>query len=140
MDTSKLYSTEVRVEGGRNGKATSNDGVLNLELRMPKELGGTGGEYTNPEQLFAAGFAACFDGALNLMAKQRKMMLKNTAIDASVELVKVEDGLKLGVKLTVEIPEVEESLAKELLKEAHEFCPYSRATRGNIDVVVELAK
>ncbi len=135
-----LYKTKVKVDGGRNGKAASEDNVLNLEMRMPKELGGTGGEYTNPEQLFAAGYAACFDGALNLMAKNRKMHLKNTVVTADVTLGKVSDGLALAVNLEVEIPGVEEALANELLEEAHQFCPYSRATRGNIDVTVSLKK
>lgn len=135
MEFTKLYDTTVKVLGGRNGKAESEDGVLNMELRMPKELGGTGGEYSNPEQLFAAGYAACFDGALNLVARMGKIKIKGTEVTANVALGKTEAGdLQLAVKLSVLIPEIDRKLAQELLEKAHEVCPYSRATRNNIEV------
>ncbi|MFC0186530.1 peroxiredoxin, Ohr subfamily [Pseudarcicella hirudinis] len=131
----KLYTAVATATGGRNGHVESSDNVLNLETRMPKELGGGGGAYTNPEQLFAAGYAACFDSALNLVIRSQKMKTEITTVSAEVSLGKNENGgFALAVKLNVTIPGVERELAEELVAKAHQVCPYSNATRGNIEV------
>lgn len=133
-----LYTANVKVLGGRNGKAVSSDNVLNLDLRMPVGLGGTGGAYTNPEQLFAAGYAACFDGALNLVARTQKIRIKDTVVEAAVSLNKDDSGLLLSVVFDVTIPDIDREVAKKLLEDAHQVCPYSRATKGNINVEINL--
>lgn len=130
-----LYETTVEVTGGRNGKVKSDNGILELEVRMPKELGGVEG-YTNPEQLFAAGYAACFDSALNLVMNQEKVK------PASPSIVKATVGLHsngsggfgLAVALSVQIPGLDKEQAQQLVEKAHAVCPYSNAIRGNIDV------
>jgi len=130
-----LYTASVTVEGGRDGKLASSDGVLELPLRMPKELGGQGGAATNPEQLFAAGYAACFESALNVACRQRKVKYESTRVTGHVTLGKDEgDHYVLAVKLEIALGGVEEGTARELIDAAHEICPYSRATRGNIEV------
>lgn len=136
----KLYTAHATVTGGgRNGHIKSSDGVLDFDVRMPKELGGSGGAYTNPEQLFAAGYAACFDGALNLVIRTQKVTAGTTSVTANVSIGKNESGgFGLAVKLQVSIPDVDKQLAQELLEKAHQVCPYSNATRGNIDVELEL--
>ncbi len=135
----KLYTAHASVTGGRNGHIVSSDGVLDLEVRMPKELGGSGGAYTNPEQLFAAGYAACFDGALNLVIRTQKVTTGTTQVNASVSIGKNNNGgFGLSVKLEASIPGVEKELAQELLEKAHQVCPYSNATRGNIEVELTL--
>jgi Ohr subfamily peroxiredoxin len=128
-----LYSTTVTVTGGRNGHVKSADGVLELDVRIPKEMGGAGGA-TNPEQLFAAGYAACFDSALNLMIRNSKVQTGETSVTATVGLKKEGVGFALFVDMAVNIPGVEVEQAKELVDRAHEVCPYSNATRGNINV------
>ena len=130
-----LYQTTVEVTGGRNGKVKSEDGILELEVRMPKELGGTGG-YTNPEQLFAAGYASCFDSALNLIMNQEKVKPEvPSTIKATVALsANGAGGFVLAVALNVHIPGLEKEEAQKLVDKAHLICPYSNATRGNIDV------
>lgn len=128
-----LYSTTVTVTGGRNGHVKSSDGVLELDVRIPKEMGGSGGA-TNPEQLFAAGYAACFDSALNLMIRNSKVQTGETSVTATVGLKKEGVGFALFVDMHVNIPGVEVEQAKELVDRAHEVCPYSNATRGNINV------
>ena len=135
-----LYKTSATVTGGRNGKVKSEDGALELEVRMPKELGGTELGYTNPEQLFAAGYAACFDSALNLVMGQEKVKPEApSTVKASVALLPNDKGgFKLGVELAVTIPGIEKSKALELVEKAHEVCPYSNATRGNIEVTLEV--
>jgi Ohr subfamily peroxiredoxin len=135
----KLYTAHASATGGRNGHIKSSDGVLDLEVRMPKELGGSGGAYTNPEQLFAAGYAACFDSALNLVIRTQKVTAGTTQVNAEVNLGKNNNGgYGLSVKLQVAIPDVEPKLAQELLEKAHQVCPYSNATRGNIEVELAL--
>ena len=135
----KLYTAHATVTGGRNGHVKSSDGVLDLEIRMPKELGGSGGAYSNPEQLFAAGYAACFDGALNLVIRTQKVSSGTTTVTADVSLGKNENGgYGLAVKLQVSIPDVDRQLAQELIEKAHQVCPYSNATRGNINVELTL--
>lgn len=134
-----IYQTTVKVEGGRNGHIQSEDGILNLDVRIPKEMGGSGG-HTNPEQLFAGGYAACFDSALNLIMRREKVQPSgNSVIDATVGLLdNGNSGFILTAKLAVHIPGIEKVLAKELVDKAHQVCPYSNATRGNIDVELEV--
>ncbi|BBH21365.1 organic hydroperoxide resistance protein [Paenibacillus baekrokdamisoli] len=133
----KLYTATVQVSGGRDGKLVSSDNVLQLDLRTPKELGGPGGAATNPEQLFAAGYAACFESALGLVCRTRKIKVEGTEVTAHVSIGKDTDGgFGLAVKLEVAIAGVERAVAEELVEAAHGVCPYSKATRGNI--VVEL--
>jgi len=130
-----LYTAHAKVAGGREGFAASDDGRLNLKLSTPKELGGGGGEGTNPEQLFAAGYAACFLGALKLVARREKVAVPaEAAIDSSVAIGKGAGGLGLAVELKVALPGVAPEVADHLIAEAHKVCPYSNATRGNIEV------
>lgn len=130
-----LYSTKVTVTGGRDGEAVSEDGHLKVKLGMPKELGGMGGNVTNPEQLFGAGFAACFLSAMKLVAGKRNIAMdKDPSILADVSLGSLGQGLGLAVTLTVTLPGMDEKQAHELAEEAHKICPYSNATRNNIDV------
>ncbi|MEC5144704.1 organic hydroperoxide resistance protein [Chitinophaga sp. 212800010-3] len=134
-----LYTAHATATGGRNGHITSSDNVLDLDVRMPRELGGSGGAYTNPEQLFAAGYAACFDSALNHIIRLERAQTGNTSVTASVSINKNDEGgFALAVKLQVAIPDTDLSLAQSLMEKAHQVCPYSNATRGNIDVILEL--
>ncbi|CAH2714671.1 Organic hydroperoxide resistance protein OhrA [Neobacillus rhizosphaerae] len=130
-----LYTASATAEGGRAGTVTSSDGTLNLALSMPKSLGGQGKENaTNPEQLFAAGYAACFDSALNLVARQARKRIESK-VTAEVSLGKDQDGgFKLAVVLNVSIKGVTLAEAEELVHKAHGVCPYSKATNGNMDV------
>lgn len=131
-----LYSTGARATGGRLGHAESTDGLLSVDLAMPKELGGQGGA-TNPEQLFAAGYAACFGSALALVARKQKATLSDSAVNATVELhPDAQGGFKLGVALTVETKGVDQATADALVATAHKVCPYSNAIKGNIDVAL----
>ncbi|HVI49541.1 MAG TPA: organic hydroperoxide resistance protein [Chitinophaga sp.] len=135
----KLYTAQATATGGRNGQVSTSDGVLNLEVRMPKELGGNGIGYTNPEQLFAAGYAACFDSALNLVIRTAKVEAGATTVTADVSLGKNnEGGYGLSVKLAVSIPGTDRQTAQQLMEKAHQVCPYSNATRGNIEVELTL--
>ena len=130
-----LYETEVTAMGGRDGKAASADGLLSVSLSVPKSLGGPGGEGTNPEQLFAAGYAACFLGAVKLVARTRKITPSaETSVVARVAMGPVPVGYALSVELKVSLPGVEKAVAEEFVAGAHARCPYSNATRGNIDV------
>lgn len=131
-----LYETEVTATGGRDGKAASDDGLLAVSLAVPKALGGGGGA-TNPEQLFAAGYAACFLGAVKLVARQKKVALTDDAsITAKVGMGPVAVGYALTVELKASLPGVDKALAEEIVHGAHERCPYSNATRGNVPVVL----
>jgi Ohr subfamily peroxiredoxin len=133
-----LYTAEAHVVGGRlHGHGRSSDGELEVDLRIPKELGGEGGG-TNPEELFAVGFAACFEGALAAVARRTKDEIGDAAIDSKVMLFPTEErGFKLGVELHVSLPQVEDrEQAAELVRKAHKVCPYSNATRGNIEVTL----
>ncbi|WP_053363589.1 organic hydroperoxide resistance protein [Bacillus sp. FJAT-27251] len=136
----KVFTTSVSAVGGREGRVESSNGVINMELAMPntpraKEKP----EATNPEQLFAAGYAACFDGALQLMAKKARVEF-TSEVTANVSLLKDEqdNGFKIGVLLQVKGEGIEKSQLEDLVHKAHEFCPYSKATRGNIDVQLEV--
>jgi Ohr subfamily peroxiredoxin len=131
-----LYTAEAHVTGGRaEGHGRTSDGILEVDLRLPTELGGEGGG-TNPEQLFAIGFAACFESALGAVARRRRLEAGDVEIDSKVMLMPTEDrGFGLSVELDVSLPSVEdEDEAVELVRAAHRVCPYSNATRGNIDV------
>lgn len=134
-----IYQTSATATGGRNGHVRSNDGILDLEVRIPKEMGGAGGQ-TNPEQLFAAGYAACFDSALNLVIRQEKVaVVGHTEVRGTVGIGQNEaGGFQLSVKLEVSIPGIDQEKAKELVDKAHLVCPYSNATRGNIDVELKV--
>jgi osmotically inducible protein OsmC len=133
-----LYTAEAQVTGGRaEGHGVTDDGNLDVDLRLPSEMGGAG-DGTNPEQLFAVGYAACFEGALGAVARREKVELGGVSIDSKVSLYPTEErGFKLGVELDVVLPDVTDAdLATKLVGAAHQVCPYSNATRGNIDVVV----
>ena len=130
-----LYNTAATAKGGRNGNVKSNNGVLNFEVRMPKGLGGANDDYANPEMLFAAGYAACFDSALNLIIKQGKIETGETEVTAKVSIGQLEDGgFGLAAELHANIPNVTLEEAQTLIEKAHQICPYSNATRGNIEV------
>jgi Ohr subfamily peroxiredoxin len=137
----KMYSTEVTASGGRSGRAYSSDGRLGVALSIPKEIGGDGGAGTNPEQLFAAGYAACFDSALRLVARRQKVTVpEHSTMSAEVALVRTEAGtFALDVVLTGRFPGLDHDTAQELMTVAHTVCPYSNATRGNIQVTLVVA-
>ncbi|TDL76198.1 organic hydroperoxide resistance protein [Peribacillus frigoritolerans] len=131
----KLYTALVNVQGGRDGKAVSSDQNLNVDLRYPKELGGDGAG-TNPEQLFAAGFAACFEGAMGTILRKRNIKTEGVKIASQVTLGKdADDGYVLAITMDITIKGVETSVAEEIVAEAHRVCPYAKATRGNIEVI-----
>ncbi|MDA7085402.1 organic hydroperoxide resistance protein [Pseudomonas sp. SA3-5] len=135
-----LYSTSATATGGRDGRAVSSDGILDVKLSTPRELGGQGGEATNPEQLFAAGYSACFIGALKFVASQKKLALPaDTSITGKVGIGQIPGGFGLEVELHVSLPGLEQAVAEELVGAAHQVCPYSNATRGNIDVRLNVA-
>jgi osmotically inducible protein OsmC len=134
-----LYTAQATARGGREGEVASDDGVLDLSLRMPKELGGPEGEHTNPEQLFAAGYAACFHSALERLAKEQGLDVSGSEITAQVSLGRDERGFGLAVTLVGALPTLDAERGERLMHEAHQVCPYSRATRGNVDVVLDLA-
>lgn len=130
-----MYTAAATATGGRNGHVKSDNGILDLEVRMPKALGGANDDYSNPEMLFAAGYAACFDSALNLMIKTKKVSTGVTAVTAKVGIGQNDNGgFALAVELAINIPEVTLEVANELAEAAHQVCPYSNATRGNIEV------
>jgi len=132
-----LYVAHATATGGRDGRAVSSDNVLDVKLTTPKELGGGGGAGTNPEQLFAAGYSACFLGALKLVASREKVKLPDdTRIDGSVGIGPIPQGFGIEVELKISVPGVERSVAEALVSKAHEVCPYSNATRGNVDVTL----
>jgi len=134
--TKALYTAQAHVDGGRiDGHGRSSDGELEVELRLPIELGGKGGG-TNPEELFAVGYAACFESALTTVARRRKEEANDVAIDSRVMLVASEDrGFNVAVELDVSLPSIDDpAKAAELVRAAHKVCPYSNATRGNIEV------
>ncbi|TWR30962.1 organic hydroperoxide resistance protein [Mucilaginibacter pallidiroseus] len=131
-----LYTAKATATGGRNGQVKSSDGALDVAVRMPKEMGGPAGNYLNPEILFAGGYAACFDSALALVIRTEKVEgIGTTAVNAQVSIGKTDAGaFNLAVKLDVEVPGIEKEQALELVKKAHQVCPYSNATRGNVEV------
>ncbi|MET1081279.1 MAG: organic hydroperoxide resistance protein [Pseudomonas sp.] len=130
-----LYTATATATGGRDGRAVSDDGVLDVKLSTPRELGGQGGEATNPEQLFAAGYSACFIGALKYVASQSKQALPaDSSITGKVGIGQIPGGFGLEVELQINLPGLDRAVAEELVAAAHQVCPYSNATRGNIDV------
>jgi Ohr subfamily peroxiredoxin len=130
-----LYTAEATAWGGREGRAASSDGNLDVQLVVPKELGGPGGQGTNPEQLFAAGYAGCFHSALKLVAKGAGVDVSESAITIRVGLGPNDGGgFGLAVEIDAELPDVDKATAEGLLAKAHEVCPYSNATRGNVEV------
>jgi lipoyl-dependent peroxiredoxin len=133
MAREPIYTAHAHVTGGRsNGHGKTDDGVLEVDLRSPKELGGEG-DGTNPEQLFAVGYAACFEGALGAVARRERLEVADVAIDSQVSLLPTEErGFKLAVELDVTLPSVDDQA--QAMQAAHKVCPYSNATRGNIDV------
>ncbi|MBF6435715.1 organic hydroperoxide resistance protein [Nocardia cyriacigeorgica] len=135
-----LYTAEATATGaGRGGHVRSTDAALDLDLSIPKELGGAGGTGTNPEQLFAAGFAACFHSALQVVARREKVALDGTSVTGAVGIGPDGAGYGLTVALTVDLPGIERAQGEALIAAAHQVCPYSNATRGNIDVQLTLA-
>jgi osmotically inducible protein OsmC len=134
-----LYTAEATATGGRRaGRARSADGELDVRIAPPKEVGGPGGA-TNPEQLFAAGYAACFDNSLTLIARWEKLRVEETSVTALVGLGRLDEGgFELDVELRVSITGVSRDQAEDLVAKAHRLCPYSRATRGNLDVRITL--
>jgi lipoyl-dependent peroxiredoxin len=139
MTQPTIYQTAATSTGdGRNGRSRTVDGVLDVNLAIPKEMGGPGGG-TNPEQLFAAGWSACFMSAIGLAAAQRKVPLPaDRAIDAEVDLGTNDGGFALRARLNVSLPGLDRELAQAIVNVAHETCPYSKATSGNIDVAINL--
>jgi len=136
-----LYTAHAAASGGREGVASSSDGKLEVRLSTPKELGGSGGEGTNPEQLFAAGYSACFLGALKFVASQNKIALSDEAsVEASVGIGKRDDGQGFGlvVSLRARLPGLPEELASDLVRKADVVCPYSHAIRGNVQVTLSV--
>ncbi|MFA1537656.1 organic hydroperoxide resistance protein [Actinomadura monticuli] len=134
--TEARYTAEAHVTGGRNGRATTTDGALDLKLRMPKEMGGDG-EGSNPEQLFAIGYAACFGTTLDLLGQSTGRRADDAEIDAAVSLIpNGAGGFRLGVELRISLPSLTAAEAAGLARAAHRACPYSNATRGNIEVAL----
>ena len=137
-----LYQTEATSTGGREGKSSTADGVLSVTLSTPKELGGGGGPGTNPEQLFAAGYSACFLGALKFVAGKAKISIPaESTVTGQVGIGARDDGEGFGleVTLTIQVPGLEKAVVEDLVAKAHIVCPYSNATRGNIPVTLVVA-
>ncbi|MDT7516937.1 organic hydroperoxide resistance protein [Rhodoferax mekongensis] len=131
-----LYTAHAKSTGGRDGTTRTSDGLLDLKLAVPKEMGGPGGG-VNPEQLFASGYSACFIGAMKFVAGTQKIALPaDTSINASVGIGQIPQGFGIEVALEVSIPGMDKAAAEALVAKAHEVCPYSNATRGNIEVKI----
>ena len=136
---SVLYTADVTATGGPDGTAKSNDTKLAVKLSTPTGLGGSGGEGTNPEQLFAAGYAACFIGAMNLVAAKMKITLPvTTKVNANVDIGPIENGFGIAATLNIDLADMDKTQAQALVDAAHSVCPYSNATRGNIKVTINL--
>lgn len=139
MITKILYTSQATAQGGRGGHVRTSDGRLDLPLDVPVEMGGPGGPGTNPEQLFAAGYAACFQSALMRVAAAQRLAIPRSKLIARVGIGPAsEGGFGLSVALDLEAPGLDRAQAATLMERAHELCPYSRATRGNIDVVLSV--
>jgi osmotically inducible protein OsmC len=136
-----IYTASATATGdGRQGRVRSSNGVVDTDLTVPKEMGGPGGDLPNPEMLFASGYAACFHSALKAAARMRKITLTDTAVTVDVGIGKNDaGGFGLQAAIEVEIPSVDAATAQELLEAAHQICPYSNATRGNIQVSLTVA-
>ncbi|MFB7940657.1 organic hydroperoxide resistance protein [Streptomyces sp. NPDC127049] len=131
-----LYTAVATAENGRDGRVATDDGKLDVVVNPPKAMGGSG-DGTNPEQLFAAGYSACFQGALGVVARNENADISGSTVTAEVGIGKNDDGFGIIVKISASIPNVDAETAKSLIEKAHQVCPYSKATRGNI--TVELA-
>ena len=132
-----LYTATVTAAGGREGHVKSEDGIIDLDVRQPKALGGSGEQAANPELLFAAGYAACYDSALNLvLRKDRKKVDTTVTSNVTIGKDEADGGFKLAVRLDVSIPDLDKEEAQQYAEKAHQVCPYSKATRGNIDVTI----
>ena len=130
-----LYTAVATAQNGRDGRVATDDGKLDVVVNPPKELGGSGAG-TNPEQLFAAGYSACFQGALGVVARQENADIAGSTVTAKVGLGKNADGFGIVVEISAHIPNVDAGTAKDLIEKAHQVCPYSKATRGNITVTL----
>lgn len=135
-----LYTAIATAHGGRQGHVTSDDGVLDLDTSTPKAMGGPGGAATNPEQLFAAGYSACFQSAMMYVARQQKLDIGDSTVEGHVSIGPNDDGVgfMLAVKHIVTLPTLDRATAEKLVHDAHQVCPYSNATRGNIAVDFEV--
>ncbi len=134
--TKSLYTAEATAHGGREGRVRSSDGLLDLDLKPPVDLGGPGGA-TNPEELFAAGYAACFQSALGVVARRSKVSVDGSTVAVKVTLGTIKGGgFGLAVAIEVHVPELDETTTTALIDGAHAVCPYSNATRGNIEVTL----
>jgi len=139
MAIEKVYTTSATAKGGRNGHVQTDDGVLSVDVRTPKSMGGPGGAYTNPEQLFAAGYAACFDSALNMVLRMAKVQTGETSVTMEVGIGKNgQGGFGFEIAIKAHIPDLDRETAQRFLEQAHQVCPYSNATRGNVEVTLEL--
>ncbi|APQ12452.1 organic hydroperoxide resistance protein [Pseudomonas oryzihabitans] len=135
-----LYTASATSTGGRDGRSISSDKALDVQLSTPKELGGAGGAGTNPEQLFAAGYSACFLGAMKFVAAKEKIAVPaDVSVSAQVGIGPIPTGFAIDVELTISLPGLERAVAEDLIEKAHQVCPYSNATRGNVDVRLTLA-
>jgi lipoyl-dependent peroxiredoxin len=133
-----LYTAHASATGGRDGHAASSDGLLDVKLGVPTEMGGAGGA-VNPEQLFAAGYSACFLGAMKFVAGQEKVAVPaDTKVSGAVDIGVIPNGFGIAVKLDISLPGMDRAAAQDLINKAHVVCPYSNATRGNIDVTLNL--
>ena len=141
MDHPKIvYTAHASATGGRDGRAVSSDGVVDVKLSVPKEMGGAGGAATNPEQLFAAGYSACFLGAVKAVARKAGVKISDDAtVAADVGIGPIPTGFALKVELTVTLPGIDRSSAQKLVEDAHIVCPYSNATRNNVAVTINVA-
>jgi osmotically inducible protein OsmC len=134
-----LYQAKATATGGREGSAKSSDGILDVKLTTPKELGGAGGAGTNPEQLFAAGYSACFIGAMKFVGGQEKIAVPaDVSITGTVGIGQIPGGFGIEVTLDISLPGLDRAVAQSLIEKAHQVCPYSNATRGNINVTLNL--
>ena len=134
-----VYTAHATATGGRDGHARSDSGFLDVKLGTPKEMGGAGGEVTNPEQLFAAGYSACFMGAMKFVALQSKITVPaDASIAGAVGIGLIPNGFGIEVALNISLPGMDRAAAQDLINKAHVVCPYSNATRGNIDVTLTL--
>ncbi|MFI9779809.1 organic hydroperoxide resistance protein [Streptomyces sp. NPDC051956] len=132
-----VYTAVATAENGRDGRVSTDDGKLDIVVNPPKEQGGSGAG-TNPEQLFAAGYSACFQGALAVVARQENADISGSTVTAHVGIGKNDEGFGLIVEIAAKIPNVDEATAKSLVEKAHQVCPYSKATRGNITVTLSV--
>ena len=130
-----LYTAVATAENGRDGRVATDDGRLDVVVNPPKEMGGSG-DGTNPEQLFAAGYSACFQGALGVVARQENADVSGSTVTAKVGMGRNDDGFGIIVEISATIPNVDAGTARALLEKAHQVCPYSKATRGNISVTL----